>query len=168
MNRNLLVCFGTNMSAAFIDTLMTAVEHSSWLQLTDLNDLIDADAYRTGDKALQIVPQDSHLSERNTRSVTSALESLAESRNDINRFTTSVLTDHKASASWIRKIKAAQSTLALHALSSAPRNIDSLVDGAKRLGGGMFGGVSITPTDSITVVSETAKMPVTVLSLIHI
>lgn len=162
MNRNLLVCFGTNMSAAFIDTLMTAVEQSSWLQLTDLNDLIDADAYRTGDKALQIVPQDSHLSERNTRSVTSALESLAESRNDINRFATSVLTDHKASASWIRKIKAAQSTLALHALSSAPRNIDSLVDGAKRLGGGMFGGVSITPTDSITVVSETAKMPVTV------
>ncbi len=134
MNRNLLVCFGTNMSAAFIDTLMTAVEQSSWLQLTDLNDLIDADAYRTGDKALQIVPQDSHLSERNTRSVTSALESLAESRNDINRFATSVLTDHKASASWIRKIKAAQSTLALHALSSAPRNIDSLVDGAKRLG----------------------------------
>ena len=162
MNRNLLVCFGTNMSAAFIDTLMTAVEQSSWLQLTDLNDLIGADAYRTGDEALRIVPQDSHLSERNTRSVTSALESLAESRNDINRFATSVLTDHKASASWIRKIKAAQSTLALHALSSAPRNIDSLVDGAKRLGGGMFGGVSITPTDSITVVSETAKMPVTV------
>lgn len=44
MNRNLLVCFGTNMSAAFIDTLMTAVEQSSWLQLTDLNDLIGADA----------------------------------------------------------------------------------------------------------------------------
>ena len=100
MNRNLLVCFGTNMSAAFIDTLMTR-SNSLMAATHRLNDLIGADAYRTGDEALQIVPQDSHLSERNTRSVTSALESLAESRNDINRFATSVLTDHKASASWI-------------------------------------------------------------------
>lgn len=57
MNRNLLVCFGTNMSAAFIDTLMTAVEQSSWLQLTDLNDLIDADAYRMATRRCKSSPK---------------------------------------------------------------------------------------------------------------
>lgn len=166
--RNLLVCFGENTSPAVIDTLMTALEQSSWLQLTSLDQLANAEAYQTGDTALKTVPQNSKLSAKRSQTLNSTLRDLTASRKDIDRFASSVLTEASASTKaakrWMSRVRAAHTTLALHALSQHAGNEEreGLIQGATNLGSGMLAGVRITPTESISVVSETAKMPVTI------
>lgn len=41
--RNLLVCLNGNSDPAVVDALMTDVEQSPWLNITDLNTLNNAD-----------------------------------------------------------------------------------------------------------------------------
>ena len=55
--RNLLVCLNGNSDPAVVDALMTDVEQSPWLNITDLNTLNNADPALSGDDAAAIVPQ---------------------------------------------------------------------------------------------------------------
>lgn len=167
MNRNLLVCFNATSSPDLIDTLMSAVEQSSWLKLTSIDQLVNTEAYRSGNDALSVVPQNNKLSTKQSQSLNMALTELTSSRKDINRFASAILTKDSANSKdvkrWMTNVRSAHTKLALHALSqNAGDTREALVDGAKLLGTGMFNGVSLTPTESITVVSETAKMPVTI------
>ncbi len=47
--RNLLVCLNGNSDPAVVDALMTDVEQSPWLNITDLNTLNNADPALSGD-----------------------------------------------------------------------------------------------------------------------
>ncbi|MCI1219734.1 MAG: DUF6049 family protein, partial [Bifidobacterium sp.] len=68
----------------------------------------------------------------------------------------------RAGGAWIIKILSCHDSLALHALSGSTSLRAGLASGAKKLASELLGGVRITPTERVTVVSETASMPVTV------
>lgn len=183
-SRNLLVCLDADVDTASLDALMSAVEQAPWLTLTGLDELRQADSWTTGDDAAGTVPTDAGLTAKRTEELNTTLGALTQARSDISRFASSIVSgaagrdpqalarqdagessrraDSKVS-SWIDGLKRTQSELALHALSSgsaAQRN--RMSSKAGELASRLLDGVSITPSESVTVVSETATMPVTV------
>ncbi|WP_338024655.1 DUF6049 family protein [Bifidobacterium aerophilum] len=166
-SRNLLVCFGTDADTAMIDALMNAVEQSPWLELTDLDTLSQADAYASGDDALQIVQNDATLSNAQTQQVQQTLASLTASRNGVTQFVSSIVTDDKSAQrsglkEWTDSLLAVHSRFALHALSGDETTAEHMANSAAGLATQLLGGVAIAPSEAVTVVSETAKMMVTV------
>ncbi|KAB8291994.1 DUF6049 family protein [Bifidobacterium avesanii] len=208
-DRILLVTFAPGMSADHVSRMMSAMEEASWVSLTDLSELTTADAYRSGNRAVQALPQESGVNEQTTAAMRDALSALATARSEINRFATKVLVANSVAAddstatpsgsasasasasgtpssaatsdtqalarqdaaatahrgddasSWISQLNAAQHRLATLALDGAALNHD-LATQSKGLSDELFQGISISPSDSINVVSETAQMPVTV------
>jgi hypothetical protein len=63
---------------------------------------------------------------------------------------------------WLVTIDGVQTSAALHALSSSNTVSKRMSAGSQDITSQLMNGVSITPSESITVLSETAKMPVTV------
>ena len=167
-DRNLLVCLSANGNPADVDALMSVIEQSSWLNITDLNTLADADAHLTGDDATTAVPDTDGLSADRRTGIEQTLNTLTDTSNDVARFNAFILTDddklndNDAIVEWRKQLVRAQSTLALHALSNDSAHSDTMVKGAQQLASLLTDGVAITPTDNVTVVSETAKMPVTI------
>lgn len=183
-SRNLLVCLDADADTASLDALMGAVEQAPWLTLTGLDELRQADSWATGDDAANAAPTDAGLTDKRAEELDATLGTLTQARSDISRFASSIVSgaagrdpqalarqdagessrraDSKAS-SWIDGLKRTQSELALHAMSSgsaAQRN--RMGAKAGELASRLLDGVSITPSESVTVVSETASMPVTV------
>jgi hypothetical protein len=66
------------------------------------------------------------------------------------------------STGWISQVMAVHDRLALRALSGNAPVRERMTAGARDLASKLMGGVAITPTERVTVVSETASMPVTV------
>ncbi|BDR53879.1 hypothetical protein KIM372_17860 [Bombiscardovia nodaiensis] len=120
------------------------------------------------------------------------LDSLAASRSDIQRFADTMLTakaqtpSSSASSSgrsdaqalarqdatdtarrsddprqWLERVTQIHDDLALYALACTSRAA-SLADSARAVSDQLLNGVQIKPSESVTVVSETAKMPVTI------
>ena len=63
---------------------------------------------------------------------------------------------------WIASLLDVQHTIALHALGSDAQVSSRMTNGATTLASRLMGSVTITRIESITVMSETAKMPVTI------
>ena len=170
--RNLLVCFSADADASTVDMFMNAVESASWLKTSDLDALEHATPYATGDDASAIVPDDSGMSAADSSNVTNVLAVLSAGRGDITRFRDAILdsdADDGTTDAWIARLLAAHAELALHALSSdgGSAGIDTTtsmtaVGGAQQLANDVLGGVTITPSETVTMVSETATMPMTV------
>ena len=91
--RNLLVCLNDNSDPAVVDALMTDVEQSPWLNITDLNTLSNADPTLSGDDAAAIVPQSDGINDATRANLRQTLSTLATSASDIKRFNASILTD---------------------------------------------------------------------------
>ncbi|KAB8287306.1 hypothetical protein DSM100688_1665 [Bifidobacterium ramosum] len=162
-SRNLLVCLSATADAATIDALMRAVEQSPWLNLTDLSTLAATDPYVSGDDALQLVQDDASLTAAQSSFQQQTLSTLANGRNGITRFASSVLLNGDGRADpWIKELLDTQSTIALHALGGDMKVAERMNVGATSMVDELMGGVVITPSESVTVVSETAKMPVTI------
>ncbi|KFI49548.1 DUF6049 family protein [Bifidobacterium biavatii] len=159
--RSLLVCMNANASGAMVDALMSAAESASWLKLTNLSTLSKVDAFASGDDALGMVDDTATLTDAQSSALTGTLSTLASDRDQISRFVSSVLVADGKSTQWSNQLLAAQSTLALHAMSGDKAVVKRMTDGAAKLAARLLGGVTITPSESLTVVSETAKMPVT-------
>ncbi|WEV74056.1 DUF6049 family protein [Bifidobacterium sp. ESL0798] len=289
--RNLLICFNTatansESNAQDADTLMQTVEQAPWLKLNNIGDLNQAKAYLSGDKANALVPGSPNIHASTLQNIRETLATLAASKNDIDRFNTSILDESSASANsssssagtsgtsgtsgdsnnsgnfktqggengsstaksgsetapgaststnsdgasgqsgdssktggsdkssntnnsgnassssnandgnaangnsgkvdtgdaqslarqdadatakrskngcdWIAAISSTQSTIALHALSRSDTVAKHMVASAQNLASQLMNGIKITPSESITVLSESAKMPVTV------
>ncbi|WP_238567585.1 DUF6049 family protein [Bifidobacterium stellenboschense] len=175
--RNLLVCFSADSDAATVDAFMGAVESASWLKTGDLDTLAKADPYATGDDARNAVPADSGMSAADSSNVTNVLAALSAGRGDITRFRDSILDNGdnndndggKAASAWIKQLLDAHAELALHALAidGGSAEVDTTksmtaVGGAQQLANDVLGGVNLTPSETVTMVSETATMPVTV------
>ncbi len=180
--RNLLVCLDADTDTDSVDALMSLIEQSSWLELTDLQTLIDTDAYLTGDDASQIVPSDAALDSDTADSLQQALSTLAENTANITQLATSILvdddsddtdeSDESSSAydissensvdEWINSLYAAGREFALHALGNDATVRSLMLEGANTLTDSLLSAVSILPSETMTVVSETASMPVTV------
>ena len=165
--RNLLVCLNDNSDPAVVDALMTDVEQSPWLNITDLNTLSNADPTLSGDDAATIVPQSDGINDVTRANLRQTLSTLAASASDIKRFNASILTDDAKQApaglkAWRRQLVNAHGIMALHALGGENPAGSTMVEGAGQLASLLINGVAITPTENVNVVSETAQMPVTI------
>lgn len=165
--RNLLVCLNDNSDPAVVDALMTDVEQSPWLNITDLNTLSNADPTLSGDDAATIVPQSDGINDVTRANLRQTLSTLAASASDIKRFNASILTDDAKQAPaglkvWRRQLVNAHGIMALHALGGENPAGSTMVEGAEQLASLLINGVAITPTENVNVVSETAQMPVTI------
>ena len=165
--RNLLVCLNDNSDPAVVDALMTDVEQSPWLNITDLNTLSNADPTLSGDDAAAIVPQSDGINDVTRANLRQTLSTLAASASDIKRFNASILTDDAKQApaglkAWRRQLVNAHGIMALHALGGENPAGSTMVEGAGQLASLLINGVAITPTENVNVVSETAQMPVTI------
>ena len=165
--RNLLVCLNDNSDPAVVDALMTDVEQSPWLNITDLNTLSNADPTLSGDDAAAIVPQSDGINDATRANLRQTLSTLATSASDIKRFNASILTDDAKQApaglkAWRRQLVNAHGIMALHALGGENPAGSTMVEGAGQLASLLINGVAITPTENVNVVSETAQMPVTI------
>lgn len=101
--RNLLVCFDTatansESNAQDADTLMQTVEQAPWLKLSNMSELDQAKPYLSGEKANALVPGSSNIHASTLQNIRKTLATLATSKNDIDRFNTSILDESSASA----------------------------------------------------------------------
>ncbi|MFR0568577.1 DUF6049 family protein [Bifidobacterium apri] len=196
-SRNLLVCLKSGASTALIDTLMSAIEQSTWLNLTDLNTLIASDAYASGADAASLVPQSSGLSEAARKRLEAALSTFAASARSLSQFKEHILyanstsspsasatastsnsgdeqslarhdatkvaeNNAKGPSTWMNCLASLHSRMGVLALSGNAAVIQRMGDAATGLSSTLLNNVSITQTDTVTVVSETASLPVTV------
>lgn len=231
LQRNLLVCFDVDTTPDDAEALMSAIEQATWLNTTNLRTLLAEEPSLTADAALQIVPEESQLSDAQRETLRSTLSSLAGSLRDIRRFSTSILADatvddgnsnggsndhggnddhssdggdtgsndgtqhdstngtggnntnnntgsntnssnaptpppnqsmRQAASQWTSQLFEAHHTFAMHALSGTTATMRTMQSGARTLSDKLLGAVAITPSESINVVTETAKMPVTI------
>ncbi len=99
--------------------------------------------------------------------VQQTLSALANSSSNIKRFNTTILVkpngkDESDVNTWSRQLTNAHTIMALHALGGESPSRSTMAEGANQLAALLINGVAITPTESVNVVSETAKMPVTI------
>ena len=165
-SRNLLVCLNTDTDANTVDALMNAVEQSPWLNLTNLDELSSVETTLAGNDAEYLIPQEDGLTDDSKNSIRGILDSLASSASEISRFNSNIVkktedNSGKKAASWGRQLVEAHNIMALHALSHGASS-NSVAEDAWQLASLLVNGISITPTENVSVVSETAKMPVTV------
>lgn len=188
--RTLLVCFDVDTSVTDENALLGAMEHASWLSLSSLDDLAQAEPYRSGEEAADLAPTSSGLSSSKLGDIASTLRGLAASRDDISRFSSDILQEDTATASkpktadagdaqslaqqdansarskdgraWITRIGEIHDQLALHAMSANTALRERASGQVNALADQLLSGVAITPMEKITVVSETAGMPVSI------
>lgn len=182
--RNLLMTFTRSSSADWINQVMSALEQASWLNLTDLNTMASMDPYQVNDSVNQ------NADAPDTSATQSILNQLAGSRQNMTRLASSILknsvnssdidtldtqalarrdADSTASHSnnpkqWISDLLALHDSMALRALtgSEPTESHQRMADAAQNMANTLLNSVSITPSESISVFSESAKMPVTV------
>ena len=187
-SRNLLICLDPTTATNDVDTILTAIEQAPWLQMTDLDTLMAVAPYASGDLALQSVPEANGIDQSTRDGVNHALDVLTNTDTVIARFADAILTEAQAeplladedaqalarqdaeyaarrapdTSSWIELLRAVNRRFALHALSGDAQLRDVMVSGSQTIADTMANAVSITPMETVNVVSETASMPVTV------
>ncbi|MFT8705137.1 DUF6049 family protein [Bifidobacterium aquikefiricola] len=189
--RVLLIAMKTTEDLTYADQVMSNLSKASWLTISDLATLQKATAYKSGQAATHSIPTGTGLSNGELTALNSSLNALTASKNDISRFAISILSSKEQSESsptssgtsdaqalargdaaqtgqhsddasgWISQLSLSQSTVAIHSLDGTGRNT-ALPGTAAQLAQALLSGVHITPSDSVTVVTETASLPVTV------
>lgn len=190
--RYLLVTMGADASASWVDSLMSSIEQASWLSLTDLSAMANAEAYNTSDQGSQSAINEDALN--TTRSV---LDSLKQNGEQINRVSSAILkkedtttqqsndadkentsdpqalarqdadstakhsTDPKA---WIASLHSAQAYCGMHALSGTGDEgyRQRAQESASSIASRLIDSVQLTPSETVTTLSESAQMPVTI------
>lgn len=168
--RNLLVCLNADSDPAIVEKLMTDIEQSPWLSLTDLATLKQTDT-TADDETETVIPESDGLSDEARNALQQTLGTLANASNDIKRFNASILSklDKKTPygvrsslVQWSRQLTRTHAIMALHALGNESPSRSTMAEGTTQLASLLINGVAITPTENVNVVSETAKMPVTI------
>ncbi|MBT1163029.1 DUF6049 family protein [Bifidobacterium felsineum] len=157
--RNLLVTFTRANSSAWIDQVMSALEQASWLNLTDLSTMANTDPYHVSDSVNQSADTP------DTSATQTMLNQLTASRQGVLRLANSILKDHGTeSKQWLANLLTVHDGMALRALTGAGPS-DShqrMAQAAQSMSDTLLGSVSITPSEPVSVFSESAKMPITV------
>lgn len=186
--RNLLICLDASTDTSTLDALLTAIEQSPWLQMTDMNTLMSAAPYATGADAQRAVPDDTAAGQAAVEQLAPYLDALRADNDVITRFRDYILTDVQSeslsadedaqalarqdaddvtqrsddTSTWVNLLLDVTRQCALHALSDETAIRDAMLDGPNLIADTLSNAVSITPIESLNVVSETANMPVTV------
>nr|WP_217624880.1 DUF6049 family protein [Bifidobacterium miconisargentati] len=190
-SRNLLMTFSRDSSAVWIDQVMGALEQASWLNLTDLETMAKAEPYSVSDTVNLDDSGKSQVSAARTalkqlagsrqdimRLAGAVLKHSVDSDDvssvvDISALDPQALARQDAAAtaasngdptSWVASLLAAHDSMALRALSGSQQTDTGqrMTVATRALADTLLGKVSITPSESVSVFSESAKMPVTV------
>lgn len=169
-SRNLLVCMDQDVDPAFADALMQAIEQSSWLNTTDLQTLAAADACMVGEDALQAVPTESGLKAQHKTSIDTVLQQSQRTNTTIARFRNAIIDGESTAASntastikeWASGLSNTATNLTLAALEADDDSQGALLEAIRNIRSDLGDTVRITPSETVSVVSETANMPVTV------
>lgn len=187
-DRELLVSLGSSPDSEHLETLMTALESCSWLKFDSLSTLMKAKTYVGTDEANARAAKVAQPSGQDAQTVEDALRTLTSSREMIMRFESNVLDDAnrseqpKPSAStttligggdaqpkstltakqWMNQILAAHDEMALKAFSSSSVQNTIMTRGARQMAYQLYSGVSLAQPDAINIVSQSAKMPITI------
>lgn len=190
--RDLMVCFGANQDTQEAEQIMNLLEHAPWISLGSLQTVEEATDNSAETLKFQGGKEDDKETSKQDSTISSTLDSLTASRQDIIRFSTSILahspsaqstsktpggkSDSQALArqdadttarqsddpkNWLDRITKAHDCLALHALAGI-QSAPAVSDQARAISDQLLDGIQITPSESLTVISETASMPVTV------
>ena len=168
--RNLLVCLDEDSNPDIVEKLMTDIEQSPWLSLTDLATLKQTDT-TADDETETVIPESDGLSDETRNALQQTLSTLANASNDVKRFNSSILSKpnkktpsgvRSGIAQWSRQLTRTHALMALHALGNESPSRSTMAEGTTQLASLLINGVAVTPTENVNVVSETAKMPVTI------
>lgn len=187
-SRNLLICLDSTTDWSAIDELLSAIEQSPWLRMTDINTLRAAEPYATGDASIWAVPTESGIDTAQRNTIDQALSVSSATHAAINRVGNAVLADNATTtkqpdqdvqtltrhdtnstvrqpmdtSAWLNQLQSTNQALALHALSSNHVVQEHMITALQTLDDRLTNAVAITPIESVNVVSETASMPVTI------
>lgn len=197
-SRSLLICLGESANSTFVTSLMTALGNASWVHLASLEELATAEPTIESGQMPDLINQVVGQQMPSVSSALEALNALARSRDDLERFNTSILVtgqpaqatdgsgqsaspqgpgtagpqpsastsaqaDARLSAdAWAQYLLQAHDAFALPALSPHASARGAMVTGAQRFADALLGRITLVPSGSLNVVSETASMPVTV------
>ena len=183
-SRHLLMTFSRDSTSGWVNQVMSALEGASWLNLTSLDAMAAADPYDVSDSVNQ---NDDAPDVSATRTM---LDQLITSRQHILRLGDSILKDSVNATDlssldpqalarrdanntanhdndptqWMANLLALHDDMALRALTGAgPSDAHQrMADAAMNMASTLLNSVSITPSESVSVFSESAKMPITV------
>ena len=201
-SRSLLVCLGESTNSTFVTSLMTALNSASWVHLASIDELATAESAIEPSQMPDLINQYVGQQMPAVSTALEALNALARSRDDIERFNTSILVagqsaqaadgsspsaavqesgtaspqsppsaspsaSAQASArlsadAWAQYLLQAHDAFALPALSPHASAREAMVNGAQRFADALLNRITLVPSGSLNVVSETASMPVTV------
>ncbi|WP_165776723.1 DUF6049 family protein [Bifidobacterium simiarum] len=187
-DRELLISLGSNPDADRLDTLMSALESCSWLKIDSLSSLMKATPYIGTEEANERAAKVAQPSGDAAQSIEESLRALKSSRDTITRFQNNVLAETsgasqpKPSASattligngdaqpsvsltarqWMTQILEAHDEMAMKAFSSSSVQNTIMTRGARQMAYQLYSGVSLAQPDSISIVSQSAKMPITI------
>lgn len=183
-SRYLLMTFNRDSTSDWVNQVMSALEGASWLNLTSLDDMASTDPYDVSDSVNQgdgtpdvsatrtMLDQlitsrqhilrlgDSILENSVNAKDLSSLDPQALARRDAN----STANHDNDPTQWIANLLTVHDDMALRALTGAePSNAHQhMADAAMNMANTLLNSVSITPSESVSVFSESAKMPITV------
>ncbi|MEE1296778.1 MAG: DUF6049 family protein [Bifidobacterium sp.] len=174
--RSLLVCVDSATGAQTVGAMMEALSGAGWVELRTLDELAESDPAVEPAQMPALINSTVGTTPVDTAGVREALRSLASSREDLERFTRTVLEpEPTADASpapakgqaltereWSDTLMQAHDTFALAALGSDDAQRTAMVDGARGFADAVYAKIKLIPSDDINVVSESATMTVTV------
>ena len=171
-SRTLLVSLGQSPDATSVDTLVSKLESCSWLKLDGLSSLLKAQPYVSSDEAAERSKSVKKLSGGDADEFATHIRSLANARAGIHRFATSVVaTDRQntgdgvktnTAAHWMQSVDNAYLDLAIKSFSPFTVQNSIMTRAARQLNSGLYAGISVAKPDSINIVSQSAKMPITI------
>ncbi|MDO4912963.1 MAG: DUF6049 family protein [Bifidobacteriaceae bacterium] len=171
-DRNILVYFN-NATADTINSFMSSIENATWLESTDLQTLASQTPVASGAEASSYLNETSPLNESQVTVLNNTLDTLQKAQSNLNRVFTAIITDKKQTSNddfttktskdeWFENLNNTFRQLALHSLSANENTRISTAKQASNFVNSIFNKVIINATDSITVLSETANLPVNV------
>ncbi|PJM74208.1 hypothetical protein CS006_03540 [Bifidobacterium primatium] len=187
-SRTLLVSLGQDVDStdtANMEELVSKLESCSWLKLDSLASLIKAQPYVSSEEAAERASAVKSLGGQEAITLGRQVRDLGRARSNITRFVNQVLVKDSKTASssaspsasadtrtsgndrptatqWARSLNSAYLDLARKSFSSFPTENTTMIRAARQLGNGLLSGISVAQPDSINIVSQSAKMPITI------
>lgn len=189
-SRILLVCANDTASAASLRAMMAAIEQSTWLSLTDLNVLANAQSTIEDASMPALIDDTATTNEDVIQSTRTSLDALAQSRSELARFNASILAtdeqvkaaqeqsvsesspsastqpeqnqDQMTSTQWGESLLQAHDAYAARAPGGNTAQQQKIVNAAAAFNQQLLDRITLVPSGNLNVLSETASMPVTV------
>lgn len=185
-SRHLLITFHQDTPSSYIDSVISNLEKSPWISLLDLRSLSNAKSFSKEYLGYNPVPKDSAISNESIINRKSILNQLSSDRENIKQFISDILdhgelNNHHVNESDVQSLAKQNAKLKINQNSniwsknllklfdamaqrevndSRPNNVDS--KGTHNLSKILISGIHIIPPKDVTLVSETATMPITI------